>query len=94
MLNDLKDREKERVRTEDDYLDELRIYDLTIVADFWKKYCRKMLGLLVNKPASTSTKSSGDNYDEKLIESRIPSCFHVNYIMNESNPVRPFQFNP
>ena len=87
LLEDLKDREKQRVMIEDDVLDELKIYDLTVVADYWKKYVKKMLGILVTQD------TNNEKYDEKLIDGRIPSCFHVNYIMNKSNPVSFFLLN-
>jgi hypothetical protein len=69
ILEDLLDREKERSNLEDDILDELKIYDLTVIRDFWRKYARKMLNVLVKK----IDHKKGEKYDERLIDCRIPS---------------------
>ena len=36
ILNDIIDRDKERVKKENDFLDELKIYDLRVIVDYWK----------------------------------------------------------
>ena len=87
MLQDLKDREKERKVVEDDYLDELKIYDLTVVQEYWRKFTKKMLGLLVSNSSKAKYEKS-DGFDPTLVDSRAPTCFHLNYVMNYSNTVR------
>lgn len=36
VLEDVTDREKDRIKVEDDILDELKIYDLRVISDYWK----------------------------------------------------------
>ena len=36
ILIDMIDREKERTKKENDFLDELKIYDLRVISDYWK----------------------------------------------------------
>ena len=50
------------------------------------KMARKILGQLIAKPQTSYSKSS-DVYDERLLDDKIPACFHLNYIMDSSNPV-------
>lgn len=92
VLIDIKDREKERIRSEDDFLEELKIYDLTIITDYVKKMGKKILGLLVNKASSNYSKNV-DEFDYRLLDGRVPPCFHVNYIMSHDNPVSNFKLS-
>ena len=88
VLQDLKDKERDRQSQEDDFLDELRIYDLSVIPDFWNKYTRKMLNLLIDNEESKDAKSTTENFDPTFINIKTLPCFHVNYIMGNSNTVR------
>ncbi|CAI2386720.1 unnamed protein product [Moneuplotes crassus] len=84
-IADLKDREKDRQNLENDYLDELRIYDLSVIPDFWKKYAKKMLLLLMEKEEEKVIEPSRSKFDKSLVKTKVPSCFHLNYVMSQAN---------
>lgn len=73
VFTDITEREKERIKSEDDLLEELKIYDLTVITDYIKKMGKKMLMLLINKAPNIYGKSSIDEFDGRLIEDTIPS---------------------
>lgn len=88
LLNDLKEREKERSKQESDAYfncytpdslsadnqDEHKSNDLTVISDYLRKMGRKMLNLLINKEGNAVyRKTSADEFDSRLLDGRVPS---------------------
>ncbi|CAI2386208.1 unnamed protein product [Moneuplotes crassus] len=80
-LGEFKDKEKERQSIEDDYLDELKIYDLSVIPEFWNESAKKMLLLLM----ANQEEESKDDFDHSLIKTKVHPSFHLSHIMNQTN---------